>query len=230
MGEDAFGTQTLKVINDLHQKGIKNYVVLTRHSARHYSTAENDMIMGLTEEGKQASFEFGKALPSNSSIRHFSSPVSRCIETSELIEKGHLSKGGKTQTNIGVDYLAPFFVRDGQKVIQMAYEYVMTGNYPNFYRSWCNGEISAGLIDDASQSAQRLLDTLLNLLQQPSDFTGNICVTHDWHLVLLKEHYLGQRAEDYGNIDFLEGVIIYQWKDNHYIINHQSEARVLKVK
>lgn len=228
MGENAFGAQTLKVINELHQEGIQNYVALIRHSARHYDTAENDIIMGLTEEGKQTSFEFGKALPSNSSIRFFSSPVNRCVETSDFIEKGHLSRGGKTQTNIVIDGLSPFYVKDVPKVMQMAYEWVIAGNYPKFFRNWFDGEISAVLIEDASQSAQRLLNVLVELLQKPLA-QGNICVSHDWNLFLLKEYYLGLKPEVTGNIEFLEGVIIYKWNDNYHITSHQSETRVLKV-
>lgn len=229
MGENVFGAQTLKVINDLHQDGIKNYVVLLRHSARHYGTAENDEAMGLTEEGQQTSFEFGKALPSNSSIRLFSSPANRCIETSDSIEKGCLSKGGKTQANTVMDDLAAFFVKDMSKVMPIAYKLALAGNYSKFFRDWFDGEISDDLIDNASQSAQRLLNALLDLLSEPSEFTGNICVTHDWHLVLLKEYYLGQRAEEYGNIEYLEGVIIYKRNGDYHIVNHQNQARLLKV-
>lgn len=229
MGEDVFGVQTLRLINDLHQDGIRNYVVLMRHSARQYGTAENDESMGLTEEGKRTSFEFGKVLPSNSSIRLFSSPVNRCVETSDFIEKGYESQGGKTQTNTVMEELAAFFVKDFSKIMPMAYELVLAGDYPRFFRNWFEGKISDDLIDDSSQSAQRLLDVLLDLLQRPSEFPGNVCVTHDWHLVLLKEYYLGQRAEEYGSIDYLEGVIIYKLKDDYYIINHQSEAKMLKV-
>ena len=229
MGNDAFGVRTLKVINDLLQDGINNYAVLTRHSARHYGTAENDLIMGLTEEGKQTSFEFGKALPSSSSIRLFSSPVDRCVETSDFIEKGFLFRGGSVQTNTVMNDLALCFVNDISKLMPMVYELVYTGNYLMFFRNWFDGKIPEYLIGDASQSAQKLLNTLVNLLQEPSKSTGKICITHDWHLVLLKEQFLGQRAEEYGIIDFLEGVIIYQWNDSFYIMNHQGEARVLKV-
>jgi len=229
MGEDAFGVQTLKVINDLCEGGIGNYVVLTRHSARHYGTPENDESMGLTEEGKQTSLEFGEALPSGSSIRLFSSPADRCIETSDIIEKGCLSQGGKTQANTVMDHLGAFFVKDISKVMPMAYKLALAGNYPQFFRDWFDGGISADLIDDASRSAQRLLNKLVDLLNEPSEFSGNICVTHDWHLALLKEIYLGQRAEEYGNIDYLEGVIVYQWNDAFYMINYQSEAKKLTV-
>jgi broad specificity phosphatase PhoE len=229
MTENTFGMQTAKVINDLHLRDIQNYVVLLRHSARHYGTAENDESMGLTEEGKQTSSEFGRALPSNSSFRFFSSPVNRCVETSDFIEKGCSSTSKKTQTNTVMDELFPFFVKDMSKIMQMAYKLAVAGDYPKFFRDWFDNNIQADLIEDASQSAQRLLSVLVGLLQKPSEFNGNICTTHDWHLVLLKEYYLGQKAEEHGNIDYLEGIIIYKQDDNYYIINHQSEASLLKV-
>jgi len=228
MGKDAFGLQTLKIINDLHQDGVRNFVALMRHSARHYGTAENDDLMELTDDGKQKSQEFGKALPSNRTFRFFSSPVHRCIETSNLMEKAVLSKGGRTQSNSVMDILHPFFVKDMSKIIQMAYKFVIAGDYPAFFRNWFYGKISSELIDDASQSAQRLLDALLNLLKEPSDVVGNICVTHDWHLVLLKEFYLGQRAEDYGTIDYLEGVIFYEKDGGYHVTNYQDQPMLLR--
>ena len=224
MEKDTFGVKTLKIINDLHQDGIRNFVVLTRHSARHYGTAENDEAMELTEDGKQKSREFGEALPSNRLFHFFSSPVHRCVETSNLMEEGVLSKGGKTQANTVMDVLYPFFVKDMPKTIHMAYKFVMAGDYPKFFRNWFDGEISSDLLENASQSAQRLLNALLDLLKEQSDIAGNIFVAHDWHLVLLKEFYLGQRAEEYGVIEYLEGVIIYKGDDGYYIIYHDIEA------
>lgn len=228
MGENAFGVQTLKVINDLHQSGVNTYVVLMRHSARQYSTAENDELMELTEEGKKTSFEFGRALPFDSSIRFFSSPVQRCVQTSAFVEKGCLSRGGKTQTNTVMNDLYPFYVKDGPKVMQMAYDLVLAGNYPQFFRNWFDGKFPPDVIEDASQAAQRLLNVLLGLIQKPLA-KGNICISHDWSLFLLKEYYLGLRPEDTGNIEYLEGVIIYKWKNNYHITHHQSESKLLKI-
>lgn len=201
MGANTVGLKTLKVINDLHRDGIKTYVALMRHSARHYGTAENDELMELTEEGKQTASEFGRALPSDSFVRFFSSPAPRCIETSVLIEKGCLSRGGKTKTNIVIDSLYPFYVKNIPKVMQMAYDMVGAGEYPKFFRNWFNGKISADLMVDASHAAQTLLNLLFELLQDPLAH-GNICISHDWNLFLLKEYYLGLRPEEYENIEY----------------------------
>lgn len=229
MGKDAFGKETLRIINNLHQDGVRNLVVLMRHSARHYGTAENDESMELTEEGKQKSQEFGEALPANHMFHFFSSPVLRCIETSDLIEKGVLSKGGKTKSNMIMDSLYPYFVKDMSKIIQIAYKFVIAGEYPKFFRSWFEGNISSELIDDASRSAQSLMGVLLTMLQDPTVDGDSVCITHDWNLVLLREFYLGQKAEEYGVIDYLEGVIIYEKDGGYYVANYQDQAVSLKV-
>jgi len=230
MGKSEFGIKTLKVIHNLHKTSLKSYVVLMRHSARNYGTAENDELMELTEEGKQSSFEFGKGLPANSFIRFFSSPVQRCVQTSDIIEKGFLSTGGKTQANTAKDILAPLFVKDVPKIMQMAYELVLAGNYPKFFRDWFDGKIPTDLIEDGAQSAQKLLTALLDLLDnETAEDTVTICVTHDWHLVLLKEYYLGQKAEDYGVIEYLEGLIIYNLNENYQIIDHEGKVNILNI-
>ncbi|HEY54417.1 MAG TPA: histidine phosphatase family protein [Caldilineae bacterium] len=224
--EKAFGAETLKVINDLHQKRISRYVVLMRHAERPIDTAENDLFMQLTEAGKQAAYEFGQALPPDSLIRFFSSPVDRCVETSTLIEKGCLSSGKKTQTNTELDSLYAFFIKDLLKVDGMLYEMLDAGEWAKFFRNWFDGKYVTDIIGNASQAAQTLLNALLELLQGPAA-GGNICISHDINLFLIKEYYLGLRPEDNEYIQFLEGVILYEWDGRYYIVNHQTEAKLL---
>jgi hypothetical protein len=87
MAANGLGMKTVKVINDLHRDGIKTYVALMRHSERPIGNATNDSLMTLTEEGKHAAYEFGRALPPASLIQFFSSKIDRCVKTSVLIEK-----------------------------------------------------------------------------------------------------------------------------------------------
>ena len=226
MEANVLGIKTLKVIIDLNRKGIKKYVALMRHSEKHYGTVENDLMMRLTEEGKLAAYEFGRALPSGSLIQFFSSSVHRCIETSDLINEGCLSCGGKTKPNTVAFPLSPFFInKDDTRALQMSTN--MAGDYPRFFRNWFDGKIPCNLIGDARQASQTLLDYLLELMQEPKE-KGNICITHDWHLILIKEYLLGQRPEEFGNIDYLEGVIIYKKKNNYFITNLQNEEKILK--
>jgi hypothetical protein len=190
---------TVKIINHLQQAGVDKYVVLMRHAARHFGAAESDPSMGLTEEGRQAAIEFGQGLPPEPPVRFFSSYIERCVETSVLIEQGLLSKGGMTKTNKIIDPLYVFFVNDLSKLNQIAYKMIGEDEWPQFVRNWFDGKISTELI------------------------------SHDWNLFLIKEFYLGLKPEDNEYIQFLEGVIIYEMHDAFYIINHQSEAKMLKL-
>jgi len=125
------------------------------------------------------------------------------------------------------DTLYCFYIKDVPKVLQMAYDMRDAGDYPRFFRNWFDEKISADLIEDGRQSSQILVNDLLELMQGPEK-KGNICITHDWNVVLLKKYYLGQRPEEYGHIEFLEGVIIYEWSNSYYITNCQSEAKRLE--
>jgi len=223
---DTLGMETANVIKDLHKDGIESYVLLMRHSARVIDTAENDGAMELTEEGKQAAYEFGKALPPNALSRFYSSSIHRCVETSNLIEKGYLLEGEKTETNTVMDPLYAFFAKDVLKVDKIAYAMMNEGEWAQFFRNWFDGEYSPDLLDAAPQAAQTLLTALLDLLQAPMA-VGNICIAHDWHLFLIKEYYLNLRPEDNEFIQFLEGVVIYRRGGSYYMVNHQTEAKML---
>ena len=216
----------MAVINDLHRKGVKKYVVLMRHAERPIDTAENDLAMKLTEDGKQAAYEFGRSLPSDSLIRFFSSPVDRCIETAVLIEKGCLANEGETQPNTTMDVLYAFFIKDLLKADQLLYAMMEAGEWSDFFRNWFDGEYSPELMEAGPQAAQTLMEALLGLLQGSSE-GGNICISHDINLFLIKEYYLGLKPEDHEYIQFMEGVIIYEWDDDYYIVNHQTDAKIV---
>lgn len=62
------GMETAKIICDLRQDGVERYVALMRHGERIIDTAENDLLMDLTEEGKRTAYEFGRSLPSDAPI------------------------------------------------------------------------------------------------------------------------------------------------------------------
>jgi broad specificity phosphatase PhoE len=228
MVTDTCGMKTLELLRGLCQEGIETYAVLMRHSARHHDTAENDLSLGLTEEGRRAAYEFGRALPSDSFLQFFSSPVLRCVETSELIDRGCLSNGGRTKHNGAVDPLSGFFARNGPAVLQMAHDMAKAGRFPEFFRNWFDGRLPSSLIQDSRQASRALVHYLLGLIQGSGE-KGSICITHDWHLVLLREYGLGQRPEEYGgHIEYLEGVILFVRGSNYYIVNHQREAKILR--
>ena len=223
-------TKTGQVINDLHTRGIDSYVVLMRHSARIIDTAENDAVQELTEEGRQGAISFGKKLPLTTRLRFHSSYINRCIMTSDLIEEGYLSahEGAETTANVTTDALYAFFANDVPRMDKIAYALLDKGEWAQFFRNWFNGEYPTEAIDPAEQAAEQLLASLIGLLDEETA-VSHICVSHDWHLFLIKAYYLHLRPEDHEFIQFLEGVVIYEENGRYYIINHQTGAQLLPI-
>ncbi len=223
-------TKTVQVINDLHAQGIDSYVVLLRHSARVVDTAENDAAQELTEEGEQGALAFGKALPAAARLCFHSSLINRCVETADLIKEGYLSahNGAATTPTITSNALYASFAQDVAKMDKIAYAMMEKGEWAQFFRNWFNGEYPTEAIDPADQAAAGLLAFLIGLLDGETA-VSHICVSHDWHLFLIKEYYLHLRPEDHEFIQFLEGVVIYEQDGRYYITNHQTDAIPLPV-
>lgn len=225
---DPTGSKTLQVLHDLHAQGVTNYVVLMRHADRPIDHAGNDLAMRISEAGRRAAYEFGRALPCDGRNRFYASPIDRCVETASLIASGCQNAGGETSPDVTVmDTLFAFFVQDVERADGLLYEAFGKGEPYRFFRDWFDGEYPPEMIDDAALAARAQLDALLPLLQGPS--AGNICVSHDINLFLIKEYYLGLHPEDHEYIQFLEGVVIYERRGEFYIINHQTDARKLPI-
>lgn len=101
--------------------------------------------------------------------------------------------------------------------------------------------LAMGLSLTVAQIIQPLKNTRLVVLALVANFiivpalaygitaVSHICVSHDWHLFLIKEQYLHLRSEDHEFIQFLEGMVIYEKNGRYYIINHQTGAQQLPI-
>lgn len=221
------GLQTLDTIQRLHAKGIRKIGVIMRHSERHYDPDNpvREPFMNLTENGKDMSFKFGEQLPSQMCVRSFSSFIGRCIETAYLIDKGYMSKGGKTKSNTVAIFLSPFYAKNPAEILKTFLE----SGSSHFIRAWLNGDYSSEIIDDPEDSARKMVTFAKEQLNQSIENHIDISVTHDWNLYLIKEVFLGLKHEDAGKIEYLEGVVLYKENDIIFIANHQAEPRVLEV-
>ncbi|MBW1848699.1 MAG: histidine phosphatase family protein [Deltaproteobacteria bacterium] len=224
---EDIGGQTLDTILRLHQQGIKKIAAIMRHSERHYDNDNpiREPFMSLTEPGKDFSIKFGGKLPSGVMVRAFSSFLGRCIETAYLIDKGYTAKGGKTESNTVELFLSPFYAKDPVEIVKT---FVETGSL-SFIRSWLDGDFSSELIDNPVDSAQKIVGFAKEKLTESLEDHIDIFVSHDWNLYLVKEVFLGLKHEDYGNVEYLEGVVLYAQNGNIYITNHQAEPRILEL-
>jgi broad specificity phosphatase PhoE len=221
------GSQTLALIHHLHQQGIRKMSAIVRHSERHYDRDNpfREPFMSLTENGKDASLKFGEQLPPEMHVRAFSSFIGRCIETAYLIDKGYTSKGGKTKTNIVELFLSPFYAKNPAEILKTFLE----GGSLGFVRRWLDGEFPSELIENPERSAKKIVGLAKAKLIESLDDHIDIFVSHDWNLYLVKEIFLGLKHEDYGKVEYMEGVVLYPQGGDVYMTNHQAEPRKLEL-
>jgi len=224
MDKVPFGTTTVNKIKELLNQDIKSISVIIRHSARHYDkeNPEREAFMNLTENGKNLSYKFGNSIPADSAMSFYSSSIGRCIETAYLIDKGYVAAGGKTISNIIDTTLSPFYVRSVQKL----FELIGKPGDTDFISKWFKGEISTELIDNPEEASKKIVKSLV---EKTNNNNINICISHDWNLFLVKEFFLKQVYKDNRNVEFLEGVLVYEKDGSFFITNHNMNNGSIQI-
>jgi hypothetical protein len=221
------GSHTIRLVNRLFKQGIQKMSVLVRHGDRHYDLAnvQNEPFLPLTEHGKQRSYEFGLQLPSEPYYHFFSSPVIRCVETAYQIEKGCIKRGDRTQVNIIIPNLAPFFVKDCSAVFSRC----AVDGPEVFIQSWLRGHISEEIMLPPKLAIREQLVQIMVGLVEQDNLRLNICVTHDVNLYLIRELCLGQLIEDVGRIDPLEGLVFFEQDGVVQVSNHLGPPKTVRL-
>lgn len=217
--------ETLLMISNLIDQGVEKISIIMRHSARYFGQdPKMEPFMGLTETGKGFAMNFGKALARKPDPVFFSSLFGRCIETAYLMEKGynqrHASfKGHNTlETN-----LAPFYIQD----MESAFTTFAKLGSDKFLRTWFDKGLDHTMMQDSEETADLLTDFLESKLDGLDPGQIAICVSHDWNLYPLKEHKLNLPFEEYGKVEFLESVVVFEQDGKHFIMNHQQKPMPL---
>lgn len=225
---ERLGQDALDVIRDLKNQGIDSMAVVLRHSERHYDFENQWMerYLGLTDEGKELAYAFGKDLPTDPLLRLYSSAVARCVETAYQMEKGSISIGGKTETNRLAKELLTLYATNSKKALAINIE---KGD-AQLFRDWFDHKIPIDIMADPEESGEILVSYLIDLLTEIQDAHIDVHVTHDWNLYLLKELYLGLPLEDVGGAAYLEGIVLYEDDGEFYMTNHQTEPKKLERK
>jgi hypothetical protein len=175
-----------------------------RHAARHpIADPKRPEIAELTADGCAAATEFGAQLGSFSRVRLFHSPVKRCQQTAECIAGGFARTGGRAELlgahpALGIDY-----IRDLSEAGRLT---VLHGDH--FVRLWFEGQVPPSVIDPAPTLAAMKLDFVRARLGEVAAEPGtlDLHVSHDWNIIILREHLVGVRHEDAGWLTFLDGV------------------------
>lgn len=173
-----------------------------RHAARHpIADPQRPEIAELTADGCAAAEAFGVQLGNFSRVRLFHSPVKRCQQTAECIARGVERVGGRVellgpQAALGIDYIRDL-AEAGRLTVQHG---------EHFVRLWFQGAVPAAVIDPAPALAAMKLDFVRTQLAAATPGMLDLHVSHDWNIIILREHLVGVRHEDAGWLTFLDGV------------------------
>jgi broad specificity phosphatase PhoE len=209
--QGAYGEAIARFLGELREDGVEHTVALIRHSAREFEPGRHDLENPLTDAGRVLALDFGSSLPRDLFVRAYASPVSRCMETAALALQGHRTQGGASGRHRPVEGLGVFYILDQMKMYR-----AMTSAQEaerSFLRDWFDGRLASDIMIPARQSAEILVRLLLEKLEQQRGLGGpalDLCVTHDMTLYLVREQVLGLRPEDNADIDFLDGLVVFE--------------------
>ena len=159
----------------------------------------------LTEQGRLDALALGKLIGRRlgaAAIWH--SPVPRCRQTAESLAAGARESGGLARVEGPRGWIGPDSVGGDPTWLN---DQIAARGHDAFLRSWFDGRYSpAKMMPLAEAAANQMERVLLQLESSPSSLV--IDVTHDWNLMLLREHYLGLRHEDVGFPSYLDSVAV----------------------
>ncbi len=218
----GYGMKTLDIVRQLRNDGIRKISVLMRHSARHYDEEhmEREPLMWLTEEGKQFAYTFGQNIPQTPLVRFYSSLLGRCIETAYQADKGYTAKNGTTESNIITIELAPSFVKKPLDVFKLHREM----GTPGLFTEWFAGRLSDDLVGRSDEVADTMIRCLTSMLRGGPDSHIDIAVSHDWNLYMIKHHFLRLGLEKSIQVEYLEGIVIFERDGSLYLTNHEIDS------
>ena len=221
------GETTLQLINDLVDEGIEHIVLLMRHSAREYEPGRHDLLNPLTDEGRGLARQLGGAIPKSLTLRGFTSPAERCVETAALIMEAHKEGGGLTMRNRVVEALGVFYVLDQMKMF-MAMQ--ATGSMVSFQQEWFSENVSPDILMPSHTSAEIIARLMLEKLKEkPEKSRLDLMVSHDFTIYLLKDQLLGQNSSRYPNVIYLDGIAVFERNGKAFIQSHHEPAVELRV-
>ncbi|MFW9890100.1 MAG: histidine phosphatase family protein [Candidatus Thorarchaeota archaeon] len=180
-----------------HRSPEESLMLFLRHSHREEIPDHSvQFSTGLTEIGKQMSYEMGKRLPASRPIRIFFSFVPRCYDTAEAIANGLRENGADIVEFEAIPILVmPEF--DDEAV----WENLQPDgkNVTQFVNRWADGEFGE-MIESFESYRNRLMEATIERLRNENKSVIHIHVTHDLALMSIKrillERSIGHRDRE----------------------------------
>lgn len=187
--------------------------VMVRHAARDpIRSADEGWNARLTAVGHEAARELGADLAEiagSRPIQMFSSPIPRCQQTAERVREGLTSKAVATRSPTVVDALAGPYLHDANAVMAIA---LRLGDQ-TFVRQWFDGKLDHTVLLPATDAARGQLEVLASALDGAHDDHRNtlhLHFSHDWNILLIREHFVGITHEDAEMPGFMDGVAVWR--------------------
>jgi len=200
-------------------------ILLVRHSIREPIGGANLAAAAgaqLTEEGRALARRFGAALPLGRSIRLFSSPVGRCVETAEIVADAARAAGGNAVYVGARAYLGAGFIISPDPVIET---FVREGPR-GFVRAWHAGELTEAEIHTPERAGHDLLEAMLAELG-PEDGGGlEVHVGHDLTVLALLGLVRDVTSEEFPWPAYLDGVALRACEQG-YTVRYRSDELLL---
>ncbi len=222
-----YGDQTLAMIQQLAAEGVDHMAVLMRHSARDFHTDRHDLENQLTDEGRDLSERLGRELPKEFLLRGYSSPAQRCIDTNDLALAGHAAEGGEVSRNRVVEALGVFYVLDQMRMFMAMRE---AEGQEKFLPRWYDGQISSDIMMPARLAASLVAGVAAAKLSQPVQRPQiDLLCSHDMTLYTVRDQLLGQSIAQYGEVAFLDSLVVFEREGSVMMQSHHGEAQLLKL-
>ncbi len=221
-----YGQVTNELIDQCFDDGADHVVALMRHSARTYEQGLHDLENQLTEEGRHFATEFGKRLNRPLHVRGYSSPVQRCIDTSELILAAHEAAGGDRSRSRPIEALGPFYALDE---VRMWKGMQIAGGLVAYVRQWIDGQLPAGAVMSADLAARFILDVMADkFLSRKTEGMRqlDLCVSHDITLYMVRDRLLGQSPES-AEVKYLDALVLFERDGQRFMASHHGDPITL---
>lgn len=197
-----YGNELLETIGSLTSDA--PVAAILRHAARYpILDVARPELAEITPAGAKAAEEMGRRLSGFDCLRLFHSPVKRCQQTAECLARGAGAAGLKIEhlgpeTALGVDYILD--LAEAGRLSQVHGEH--------FVRLWVKGEVSPQIIRHTKHIAETKMAYLTRRLLEPGKGGRrlDLHISHDWNIMVLREHLLGVRHEEAGWLSFLDGI------------------------
>jgi broad specificity phosphatase PhoE len=190
--------------------------VIIRHAERfEISAMKNALEILLTEKGKEDARNLGKEIEVNFPVTLFHSPVTRCKETADMILNG-LEDKGVTASMAGMEMNlgGPYITGDWDEITRILEKIGQI----DFIDNWFNEEYPRDLILPLNEAAKMHIELLKSQLENHD--TTFINVSHDWNILILRQHFFGDHFSHKEMPYFLDGHIFNKENGGYRLTYH----------